>query len=264
MSGSGPAEESISSKGAGRLAPAPIAVDVGIVAAIGIEVGFLTDRLTKVRKYSGPHHSVIEGELAGKIVAVIIAGMGREAARRGTQLLLDGHRPRWILSAGFGGSLDPALPRNAIVLPNEVLDLDGGRYPIDGPLSPEAISPAVRTGRLLTVDRLIRTAAEKAELRRRFEADLVDMETSAVAALCEARAVRFLSVRVVSDEASVDLPPEIATLMTRSGSYQVGAALRAIWQRPSRIKDFWRLHEHAQEAADRLATCTTKLIERLA
>ena len=79
------------------------------------------------------------------------------------------------------------------------------------------------------------------------------METSAVAALCSERGVRFLSIRVVSDEAEVDLPPEIATLMTRSGSYRVGAALRAIWNRPSSLKDFWALHEHAQEAADRLA-----------
>ena len=244
-------------------APAPVPVDVGVVAAMSVEVGFLMDRMKRVRKYAGPKHSVIEGECEGKVVALIVAGMGREAARRGAQLLLDGHRPRWILSAGFAGALDPELRRNDIVMPSEVVDLDGQRYAIDVGVPQNAPGPRVRSGRLLTVDAIVRTAAEKAELRERFGADVVDMETSGVASLCSERSVRFLSIRVVSDEAGIDLPREVATLMNHSGSYQVGAALRAIWQRPSSLKDFWALHEHAQEAADRLAAITAGAIAEL-
>jgi adenosylhomocysteine nucleosidase len=240
---------------------------VGIVAALSMEVGFLVDKLKNVRKYSGPRHTVIEGEVAGKVVGLIVTGMGREAARLGAQLLLDGHHPRWLLSAGFAGALDPALARNGIVMANEVIDLEGHRYAIDVAVPPSEGNrdrgPRIATGRLLTVDRIIPTAAEKAELRRRYEADLLDMETSAVAALCSERGVRFLSIRVISDEAGVDLPPEVVTLLTHSGSYRVGAALRALWQRPSRIKDFWALHEHAQEAADHLARFTVAALDRL-
>jgi adenosylhomocysteine nucleosidase len=251
----------------GRPAPAPVAVDVGIVAALSLEVGFLVDKLSKVRKYSGPKHTIVEGELGGKVVALIVSGMGREAARNGTRLLLDGHQPRWLLSAGFAGALAPGLARNAIVMANEVIDLEGQRYAIGVAVPPTQggrdQGPSIATGRLLTVDRIIPTAAEKAELHRRYEADLVDMETSAVAALCSERGIRFLSIRVISDEAGIDLPPEVVTLLTHSGSYRVGAALRALWQRPSRIKDFWALHEHAQEAADRLATFTVAALDRL-
>lgn len=253
---------------AGLTAPAPVAVDVGIVSALPIEVGFLIDRLTNVRKYSGVGHTIIEGEVAGKLVALIVAGLGRDAARRGAGLLLDGHHPRWIVSAGFAGALDPDLPRYSIVMPNEVIDGEGHRYAIDVAVPPPEgegdRTPRISTGRLLTVDRIIATAAEKAEIRGRFDADLVDMETSAVAAMCSERAVRFLSIRVISDEAGVDLPPEVVTLLTRTGSYRIGAALRALWQRPSRIKDFWALHEHAQEAADRLARYTVAALEKLA
>jgi adenosylhomocysteine nucleosidase len=228
-----------------------------------MEVGFLLDRLTRVRKYAGPRHAVVEGECGGKVIAVIVAGMGRENIRRGAQLLLDGHRPRWVVSAGFAGALNPEYARLDIALADEVLDLDGRRLRIDVTIPPEATGRPIRTGRLLTVDHIIRTAAEKAELRRRYDADLVDMETAAVAALCAERGVRFLSIRVVSDEAGIDLPPEVASLMTRSGSYRVGAALRAIWNRPSSIKDFWALHEQAQEAADRLASFTAGALARL-
>jgi adenosylhomocysteine nucleosidase len=241
-------------------------VDIGVVAALSLEVGFLIDQLTGVRKYSGPGHTVIEGECGGKLIALVVTGMGRAAARRGTEILLDGHRPRWLLSAGFAGALDPALARYAIVMPNEVLDLEGHRYAIDVqvPAPPPERGPRIATGRLLTVDRVIASAVEKGELHARHGARLVDMETSAVAAVCSARGVRFLAIRIISDEAGVDLPPEVVTLLTRSGSYRVGAALRALWNRPSRIKDFWALHEQAQEAADRLASFTVAALGRLA
>ena len=117
-------------------APAPIAADVGIVAAMAIEVGFLTDRLTQVRKYAGPGHSVIEGEAGGRLVALIVGGMGRESARRATELLLLGHRPRWVVSAGFAGALDPALKRNDAVITVEIVDPEGERYAVDAGSKP--------------------------------------------------------------------------------------------------------------------------------
>ena len=100
-----------------RLAPAPVPADVGIVMALPIEAGYLTDSLKKVRKYSARSHTVVEGELAGKVVAVILAGVGRKAARAGAEVLIAGHRPRWLFSAGFAGALDPSLARNDLVRP---------------------------------------------------------------------------------------------------------------------------------------------------
>ena len=244
------------------VAPAPIPADVGIVAAMSVEVGFLLDRLGKLRKYVGPRYTVHEGVYEGRIVALVVGGLGRAAARQATQVLLDGHRPRWVVSAGFAGGLDPALKRYDAVMPCEVIDLQGTCLRLDLSV-PHEPNSRLRTGRLLTVDAIVRTAAEKEQLRTQYSADVVDMETSAVAAICAERAVRFLSIRVISDEAGVDLPKEIASLMTRSGSYRVGAALRAIWNRPSSLKDFWALHEHAQEAADKLAEITIGAIAQL-
>ena len=91
------------------LAPAPVPADVGIVMALPIEVGYLCDSLKRVRKYTAQTHSIIEGELAGKIVAVVLSGPGKAAARRGAEVLIAGHRPRWLLSAGFAGA---SIPRS--------------------------------------------------------------------------------------------------------------------------------------------------------
>jgi adenosylhomocysteine nucleosidase len=248
---------------AGPSAPAPGPVDIGIVAALPIEVGHLLDRLARPRTIRGPKHRVIEGELGSKLVALIISGPGCAAARRAAHLLIDGHRPRWLLSVGFAGALDLSLPRNAVLLATEVRDEAGARWSIDVTIPGDEPSPLFRAGTLLTVSHIVRTAEEKALLRARFGADAVDMETAAVAEACAERQVRMLSIRVVSDEARLDLPPEILSILGRSGGYRLGAALGAVWRRPSSVKDLWNLRLHALEAADSLAEVVAGAIQRL-
>jgi len=244
------------------LAPPPVAADVGIVAALPIEVSDVIDGLKKVRKYQSATVPVIEGEYGGKIVAVAIGGPGRPAARHAAELLISGHRPRWIISAGFAGALNPAFARNDLILPDEVIDQQGLRHVVDQPPALMAGYPHAR-GRLLTLDHLVVRSQEKEELRRTFEADLIDMETSAVAAVCNEKLVRFLSIRVISDDAHGDLPREVASLLSRPGSYRLGAAMRAVWRRPSSLKDFWTLYERALAAAGRLARSVERCLDEL-
>jgi adenosylhomocysteine nucleosidase len=244
------------------VAPAPVPADVGIVAALPIEVDDLVKGLKKVWKYQAVAVPVIEGEHAGKIVAVAVGGMGRQAARRAADVLISGHRPRWMISAGFAGALNPAYARNDLILASEIIDREGSCYPVDPPPEVGANIPHAH-GRLLTVDQVVVRAAEKDELHRSYQADLVDMETSAVAALCSERQIRFLSVRVISDDAHSDLPRELSMIVNRSGSYRVGAVLRSLWQRPSSLKDFWGLYEQSIEAADRLSRFITRCLHDL-
>jgi adenosylhomocysteine nucleosidase len=230
--------------------------------ALPIEAGYLLDSLKHVRRYTARSRSVIEGEHAGKIVVVTISGVGKAAARRAAETLLMGHSPRCLCSAGFAGALDPALARNHLVLPHEVQDFHGDLIEVNRE-APQIRGVERSCGRLLSVDHVVIRSAEKAELRMRHQADLIDMETSAVALLARERALRFLSVRVISDDAAAELPAEVARMLSHTGSYRVGAAVRAVWQRPAALKELWTLHARAMEAADRLATCLRDLIERL-
>ena len=258
--------EHASDQTAKGMAAPPLAADVGVVAALSIEMGHFIDRLADVRKYNGPKHTIIEGELNGKIIALVLGGVGRTSARKAAEVLIAGHRPRWVLNAGFAGALDPGLRRFDVVMPNHIKDLDGLRFDVNVSI-PESHGdtgrPRLLDGGLVTIDRVAATAAEKTTLRQQTGATVVDMETSAVAALCSELGQKFLAIRVVSDTAAEDLAPEVLALMTRSGSYLVGSALRSIWNRPSSLKDFWNLHQTAQEAADRLADIMVGAIARL-
>jgi adenosylhomocysteine nucleosidase len=244
------------------VAPAPAPADVGIVAAMPMEVSDLVGGLKKVWKYQSVAVPVIEGEYGGKIVAIATGGMGRVAAARAAEVLIAGHRPRWLISAGFAGALNPAYARNDLILPTQVIDRDGGTFSVE---SPENMGGGVHhsKGRLLTVDRVVLRVADKAELHRFYQADLVDMESSAVAGVCRDRMVPFVSIRVISDDAHGDLPDEITAIMNPSGVYRVGAALRSVWRRPSSAKDFWKLYEHSIEAADRLSKFVIRCLDDL-
>lgn len=245
------------------LAPPPSPADVGVVIAMPIEAGHLVDRLQRVRRYKTRSLTIIEGELEGRLLALVVSGVGPTAARRGAERLLDGHRPRVLVSAGFAGALDPTLNRNDLAIPRAVVNAAGESIAVDP--APTRAAPAAirRVERLLLVDRVITEATEKNRLRDRHGADLIDMESFGVAAAARDRGIPFVSLRVVSDDARSELPPEVARMLNASGSYRVGAALRAIWTRPSAAKDFWTLHAHALEAADRLANGLQVLLRGL-
>ena len=86
----------------------------------------------------------------------------------------------------------------------------------------------------------------------------------AVAEVCRRHRTRFLSVRVISDALDDQLPPELERLVNHSSiAGKLGAATRAIWQRPSIVKDMWRLRETAQRASDRLARFLTGVVPQL-
>ncbi len=75
---------------------------------------------------------------------------------------------------------------------------------------------------------------------------------------------RFLAVRVISDDMSADLPPEVMSILGRTGSIRAGAVASALWKRPTSAKDMWRLRENATRAAERLATFLDGVVKQLA
>jgi adenosylhomocysteine nucleosidase len=263
--------DSKASRKAASIAPAPDPADVGIVAALPMEMAPLVLRLKATRKFAGPKWTVVEGELDGRVIATLVTGMGIERARRGAEILMAGHRPRWLLSIGFAGALDPSLARNDVILGNQHLDgTEPGGPAIENPLTLEhptsgSSKPGHRVlaGSIVTVDRVLRTAVEKAELHAKTGARAVEMECYGLAQLCAERGVRFLTVRVISDDANGDLPPEILTIVGPTGSFRLGAAVGAVWRRPSSVKDLWALREHANEAADRLGAVLADLVPLL-
>ncbi len=244
-------------------AEAPKPCHLGFVFALGIESGCLEDRLKGMVTVRGGGLTVREGGLGGRRIALILAGAGQEHARRATEILIDGHRPGRVVSAGFAGGLSPSLQRNDVLIADRLLKADGGEMPVEVPpgIAAAATQRGVHRGPLLTVDHVVRTPRDRRALFERTGALAVDMETFAVAKVCAARRVAFSSIRVINDTADEALPRDVEHLLVqKTAAGRLGAALGAVWRRPAIAKDMYQLHENALVASGRLAKFLAELL----
>ncbi|MBN1394835.1 MAG: hypothetical protein JW959_07420 [Pirellulales bacterium] len=227
---------------------------LGVVFALEIESGGLEDILDGAVVTQGGGFDIREGGLDGRRVALIRSEAGRKNAARATEILIQGHRPRRVVSAGLAGGLSPELRRNDIIVADRLLSIDGGERLISLPPALSEARSGVHRGALLTVDRPVRLPDDKKRLFEQYGALAVDMETFAVAEVCCRLDVPFLSVRAINDAASDALPRDVERLLEqKSGAARLGAALGAVWRRPASAKDMYRLRENALVASDRLA-----------
>ena len=230
----------------------------GLVFAVPIEADAFARAASDVVEVEADGLSFCEGQVGGRRVAWCVAGVGRAAAARATRLLVDGHRPRLLVSAGFAGGLDPALPRGAAVEPATVR---GEPQPGD---AVRLAAAAEGSGTLVTVDRIVRTPAEKAALAAATGARLVDMEALAVAQVATAAGLPCRSVRVISDAAGDELPPDVSRLVApQSALRRAGAVLGMIGRRPRSAVDLWQLWERAVVDGRTLADALVQLCRSL-
>jgi adenosylhomocysteine nucleosidase len=232
----------------------------GIVFALPIEADAFERRIAGRREWRGPGPAFHEGTIAGGRVAWCVSGVGGPAAARATNLLIDGHRPRAIVSAGFAGGLDAALARGAVVRPTAVVtEAAGGRIPLAALDDPQG-GPL-----LVSVAEVAGTVARKRDLAARTGAGVVDMETQAVATAAAAAGLPCHCVRVISDDAAQALPPEaMALARPQSTARRFGAVLGALGRRPAVAVDLWRLYEHAVVDGRTLAAALEALCAALA
>jgi adenosylhomocysteine nucleosidase len=237
-----------------------------VVFALGVEAGGTVDLLRDAVTTRCPNFVEHAGLLGERRVAVVESGLGGELATRATLDAIALHRPQWIVSAGFAGALTPELRRGHILMADEVVNAAGECLAV-GLHVDRAVIEATRglhIGRLVTVDRLIRTKAERTQLGEEHAGLACDMESMAIAQACQREHVRFLSVRIVTEALNDELPKEIERLLDqKSMAAKLGAATGAIFNRVSSIKDMWKLKEDALKATDRLARFLAGVIEQL-
>jgi adenosylhomocysteine nucleosidase len=230
----------------------------GIVFAVPIEADAFARAATDVTETEAAGLTFHEGAVGGVRVAWCVAGVGREAARRAARLMIDGHRPRLLVSAGFAGGLDPGLARGAVVEPARVR----------GESAASTSLPLATTGQgtdaIVTVDRIVRTPTEKAALAAATGAAVVDMETLAVAEVAAEAGLPCRALRVVSDAAGDELPPDVTRLVApQSTLRRAGSLIGMIGRRPRAALDLWQLWERAVVDGRTLAAALGTLCESL-
>lgn len=235
-------------------------VDVGFVFAMPMEAAGIVDRLKESKTTKGDGRTFHAGRFDANRVVIVESGVGREKAGRAAEVLIDVFQPKRVVSAGYAGALSRRLERFATCFPELVVrEFDGAALDLSGPI-PRTISASSEPVQdrlvLLTTDFVVDTPEFKQALGRRTGAEIVDMETFAVAEVCGRLAVPFLAVRIVLDTAGEQLPDDIRRMMKsaeRSRTRLVGSVLGSLFRRPSVLFDLYSLKERALAATDRLA-----------
>ncbi len=239
-------------------------VDVAIFFALGIEAGGLVDRFERVTTTRTSWGVVRRGIWKKVRVALIETGSGARRATEAAQAAIDSLGPRWVVSSGFAGGLDPVLKKQDLVLAEAVLGTDGTREDLGLQVQAKSFPADLHVGPILSVDQVVREPKTKRKLGHQYGALAVDLETLAVARVCQDRQIPFLAVRGITDTVDEALSADVARLgEVDNPARQIGAALGAIWRRPSSVKEMWALKETALMTSERLGQFLTEIVEIL-
>lgn len=189
------------------------------------------------------------GHVGDSSVTAIHLGMGPARTREAVVGLLaqglpGGGEINHVMIAGICGGLDPDLPVGTVINPEVVVEHSTGlsyrhRPPGDTPLR----------GKLITTE----TVLFDIELSHRFFADgcvAVDMESSAVAEICEPRRVPWSVYRCIGDRHFDGLlDARLVALTNPDGSGDVAAIEELLAEEPEVLARLERLSQDSARAA---------------
>jgi adenosylhomocysteine nucleosidase len=184
------------------------------------------------------------GRLNGRQVVMVANGPGRKLAGFAVDTVKEHQTMDGLVSIGFCGGLQPWLAACDIFVASEVV----GVAPALQPASPKPF----KTGKLLSIDRVVSSAVEKAELGK-AGADAVEMEASAVAARAQESNVPFYAIRVVTDTCNESFGLDFNRMRSSDGRFSRAKIVAAALRSPAKIfPELMKLNKTTKRAAQAL------------
>lgn len=173
-----------------------------------------------------------------------VSGIGGAAAALAAHALIDAGVAA-LMTFGMAGGLDPQLAAGSLLLPAEVIALDGTRFAtarawrerLSAALS---VHCAVAQGSVLSSDRSIDSPLAKSQAFRDTGAVAVDMESVSVARIAAEHRMPFVCVRVIVDTAADSLPRAVVAA-SRAGRVQLGRLACGLLIAPGDVAGLMRL-----------------------
>jgi len=188
------------------------------------------------------------GWIGDRPVTAVITGIGTALAHAATVRLLDEVDVERVIVVGIAGAIENQTPIGALVLPELVVSgADSSEH------RPTPLRVGNAHGKLWTSDELLLDPALHAKLRAAGVVAL-DMETAAIAKVCDEHDVPWSVVRAISDRAgdgTVD--GETVGLTHPDGRPNVSAVARYLVRHPDALPRLVRLGKGAKLAAARAA-----------
>lgn len=204
---------------------------------------------------------VHEGLSGSASVVAAMTGMGTAGAARAARRMLDAGDVDHVMVVGIAGGIDDRLAIGDVIRPGVVIDGASGAEYRPHPLGERADPPD--QGALHTSDEFIVDPDRVAALRERGVIAM-DMETAAVAAVCEELGCPWSVVRAISDRSADGIvDDDVLGLAHPDGSPNLRAAARFVVRHPGRIPPLIRLVRDASRATDAAASAAAEACRQL-
>ena len=220
---------------------------LAFICAMPMELRPIVKKLS-LRKQQVGGVTVHTGSLNGRDVVAIFTGMGTKLATEATEALLEAMDVERVVVVGITGALEDETPIGTLILPEVVVHSETGAEH-----RPDRLGSGTPHGTMWTTNVLLTDPDVLAGLRAKGVVSL-DMETAAIAEVCERNAIPWSVFRVISDRAtdgSVD--EEVFRLSNQDGSPNGRAVARYFLTHPGRLPRMMRLARGAKLATDRAA-----------
>jgi adenosylhomocysteine nucleosidase len=186
---------------------------------------------------------VYRGSVPGAEVVALMTGIGMQPARQAVERALELGPCDHVLVVGIAGGIDPTLKIGDVVIPEVVVDGATGEEFRAAPLGAASLA-----GRIVSSDDLLADHDEQVAMAA-GGVTAVDMETAAVAAVCQARGVPWSAFRGISDHGVDDgIDDSMLALSQPDGRANPGAVAKYVLTKPWRIPNLARLGRDMQTA----------------
>ena len=199
-----------------------------------------------LKEEAAPFRKIAAGKSG---VAIVIVGIGRANAEKSIREFLAVNSPAQVFTCGFAGGLNPELKLGDVRFETA-----------DASLGSRLIAANARPATFFCADRIATTVAEKKQLRIETGADVVEMESAAIHAVCRERGIPCATVRVISDTAAEDLPLDFNALSKPDKSLDFGKLFLAIAKSPGKIGALMALQKKTSFAAQQMAAVLERVI----
>jgi adenosylhomocysteine nucleosidase len=231
---------------------------LAFVAAEAREFSGLLRKAERVSKLDWPVDFARRVWLNGKAVVLVANGPGPKLAGEAVAIAKGREELTGLVSTGFCGALDPALKPLDIFIATEILpshyDCALPNRDREGALlhSLACARGSVRSGTLLSIDRVASTMAEKSELQTTTGAAAIEMEAAGVAEKAKAYNLPVCCIRVVTDTATESFPLDFNRMRDASGRFSRTKIVAAAFRRPSVFPKLIELNKRCKLAAEAL------------
>lgn len=230
-----------------------------IIAALKDEVRGLKDKLAVDLTIHFKPAILHRGLFLNKELDLLITGMGSERMRKGLQETLARKIPSVILYVGYAGGASPVAPLGALVVSEFVVDEKSGRRFAAGEdlfgrakkICDDKQWP-YQAGGIVTVDRVVSSPHEKADLGAVHKVVALDMEAAVVAEIASGHGIPWLVVKSILDPVEMRLP-DLQNCIEPTGEPKPLHLVEHLFKQPQDLMKLPNIQYCANQARDALA-----------